>query len=107
MGHAASSSGQPVGFIQLTEEEALEMKKIPVMILVHAPVLKITCEASNTCPPTRLTPTTRDPARRRENPSVQADLSGMNGYHNPKGGWADAAGSIQKLASKCTVVKVV
>jgi hypothetical protein len=32
MGHAASSSGQPVGFIQLTEEEALEMKKIPVMI---------------------------------------------------------------------------
>ncbi|KAJ5940145.1 FAD dependent oxidoreductase [Penicillium verrucosum] len=32
MGHAASSSGQPVGFIQLTEEEALEMRKIPVMI---------------------------------------------------------------------------
>ncbi|KAI2692214.1 hypothetical protein LCP963914a_308 [Penicillium roqueforti] len=39
-------------------------------------------------------------------PSVQADFSGMNGYHNPKGGWADAAGSIQKLASKCTVAGV-
>ncbi|KAJ5452926.1 FAD dependent oxidoreductase [Penicillium cf. griseofulvum] len=39
-------------------------------------------------------------------PSVQANFSGMNGYHNPKGGWADAAGSIQKLASRCTVAGV-
>lgn len=39
-------------------------------------------------------------------PSVQANLSGMNGYHNAKGGWADAAASIQKLASKCTVAGI-
>ncbi|KAJ5550124.1 FAD dependent oxidoreductase [Penicillium sp. DV-2018c] len=39
-------------------------------------------------------------------PGVQANLSGMNGYHNPKGGWANAAGSIQQLASKCTVAGV-
>ncbi|KAJ5923230.1 L-pipecolate oxidase [Penicillium verhagenii] len=36
-------------------------------------------------------------------PNIQADLSGMNGYLNRKGGWADAAGSIQKLASRCSV----
>jgi sarcosine oxidase/L-pipecolate oxidase len=36
-------------------------------------------------------------------PNIQSDLSGMNGYLNRRGGWADAAGSIQKLASRCTV----
>ncbi|KAL1616199.1 hypothetical protein SLS56_011496 [Neofusicoccum ribis] len=32
MSHATSSSGQPVGFIQLTEEEAKGLEKTPVMI---------------------------------------------------------------------------
>ncbi|KAJ5717818.1 L-pipecolate oxidase [Penicillium malachiteum] len=36
-------------------------------------------------------------------PNIQAKLSGMNGYLNRIGGWADAAGSIQKLASRCSV----
>ncbi|KAJ5125868.1 L-pipecolate oxidase [Penicillium atrosanguineum] len=36
-------------------------------------------------------------------PNIQSDLSGMNGYLNRRGGWADATGSIQKLASRCTV----
>lgn len=36
-------------------------------------------------------------------PNIQANLSGMNGYLNRKGGWADAAGSIQKLATRCSV----
>ncbi|KAJ5776413.1 uncharacterized protein N7511_001424 [Penicillium nucicola] len=39
-------------------------------------------------------------------PSVQANVAGMSGYHNPKGGWANAAGAIQKLASKCTVAGI-
>ncbi|KAJ5081654.1 hypothetical protein NUU61_009918 [Penicillium alfredii] len=39
-------------------------------------------------------------------PNVQANLSGLNGYHNPVGGWADAGGSIQKLASKCSVAGI-
>ncbi|KAI9927104.1 hypothetical protein ASPWEDRAFT_143793 [Aspergillus wentii DTO 134E9] len=37
---------------------------------------------------------------------VQANLAGMNGYLNRVAGWADAAGSIQKLASKCSVVGI-
>ncbi|KAJ5287480.1 L-pipecolate oxidase [Penicillium angulare] len=36
-------------------------------------------------------------------PNIQAKLSGLSGYLNRLGGWADAAGSIQKLASKCSV----
>lgn len=36
-------------------------------------------------------------------PNIQADLSGMNGYLNRLGGWANAAASIQKLASRCSV----
>ena len=39
-------------------------------------------------------------------PNIQAKLSGMNGYLNRTGGWADAAGSIQKLASQCSVAGV-
>ncbi|KAJ5825682.1 FAD dependent oxidoreductase [Penicillium riverlandense] len=39
-------------------------------------------------------------------PNVQSNLSGLNGYHNPLGGWADAAGGIQKLASRCSVAGV-
>lgn len=36
-------------------------------------------------------------------PNIQSDLSGMNGYLNRRGGWANAAGSIQQLASRCSV----
>lgn len=32
-------------------------------------------------------------------PSIEADLPSSSGYHNPVGGWADAAGSISHLAS--------
>ncbi|KAJ5669588.1 L-pipecolate oxidase [Penicillium macrosclerotiorum] len=39
-------------------------------------------------------------------PNIQSNLSGMNGYLNRLGGWADAAGSIQKLASKCSVAGI-
>ncbi|KAJ5755688.1 L-pipecolate oxidase [Penicillium manginii] len=36
-------------------------------------------------------------------PNIQSNLSGMNGYLNRRGGWANAAGSIQQLASRCSV----
>ncbi|KAJ5380842.1 L-pipecolate oxidase [Penicillium cataractarum] len=36
-------------------------------------------------------------------PNIQSNLAGMSGYLNRRGGWADAAGSIQKLASRCSV----
>lgn len=39
-------------------------------------------------------------------PNIQAQLSGLSGYLNRLGGWADAAGSIQKLASKCSVAGI-
>ncbi|KAJ6135159.1 L-pipecolate oxidase [Penicillium capsulatum] len=39
-------------------------------------------------------------------PNIQAKLSGMNGYLNRTGGWADAAGSIQKLASQCSIAGI-
>lgn len=39
-------------------------------------------------------------------PNIQAKLSNMSGYLNRIGGWADAAGSIQKLASKCSVAGI-
>ncbi|KAF7719634.1 Uncharacterized protein PECH_004130 [Penicillium ucsense] len=42
----------------------------------------------------------------RSFPNIQSDLAGMNGYLNRRGGWADAASSIQKLASQCSVAGV-
>ncbi|KAI2794446.1 L-pipecolate oxidase [Penicillium oxalicum] len=39
-------------------------------------------------------------------PNIQSKLDGMNGYLNRRGGWADAASSIQKLASQCSVAGV-
>ncbi|KAL4786410.1 FAD dependent oxidoreductase [Aspergillus varians] len=37
------------------------------------------------------------------NPDIAIDLPSAQGYHNPIGGWADAAGSISRLASECSV----
>ncbi|KAL2816975.1 FAD dependent oxidoreductase [Aspergillus granulosus] len=39
-------------------------------------------------------------------PAVEADVPKAQGYHNPTGGWADAAGSIGRLASQCSVAGV-
>ncbi|KAL3490025.1 FAD dependent oxidoreductase [Aspergillus germanicus] len=39
-------------------------------------------------------------------PAVEANIPGAQGYHNPTGGWADAAGSIGFLASRCSVAGV-
>ncbi|KAL2830435.1 FAD dependent oxidoreductase [Aspergillus pseudoustus] len=39
---------------------------------------------------------------RRLYPAVEANVPGAQGYHNPSGGWADAAGSIGLLASQCS-----
>ncbi|OQD68908.1 hypothetical protein PENPOL_c002G09246 [Penicillium polonicum] len=39
-------------------------------------------------------------------PSIEANLPSSSGYHNPVGGWADAAGSISHLASECSVAGV-
>ncbi|KAL5342059.1 FAD dependent oxidoreductase [Aspergillus crustosus] len=39
-------------------------------------------------------------------PSIEAQFSGAQGYHNPVGGWADAAGAIAQLASQCSVAGV-
>jgi sarcosine oxidase/L-pipecolate oxidase len=39
-------------------------------------------------------------------PAVEASIPGAQGYHNPTGGWADAAGSIGFLASQCSVAGV-
>ncbi|OJJ00707.1 hypothetical protein ASPVEDRAFT_51832 [Aspergillus versicolor CBS 583.65] len=39
-------------------------------------------------------------------PSIEARLPAAEGYHNPVGGWADAAGSIGHLASECSVAGV-
>lgn len=36
-------------------------------------------------------------------PNIRSNLSGLNGYLNRRGGWANAAGSIQQLASRCSV----
>ncbi|KAL4971950.1 FAD dependent oxidoreductase [Aspergillus desertorum] len=37
---------------------------------------------------------------------IEADLPSAQGYRNPRGGWADAAGSIGRLASACSVAGV-
>ncbi|RDW86103.1 NAD(P)/FAD-dependent oxidoreductase [Aspergillus mulundensis] len=39
-------------------------------------------------------------------PGIEADLPSAQGYNNPVGGWADAAGSIGRLASQCSVAGV-
>jgi sarcosine oxidase/L-pipecolate oxidase len=39
-------------------------------------------------------------------PSIEAKIPSSPGYHNPVGGWADAAGSISQLASECSVAGV-
>ncbi|KAL4767062.1 FAD dependent oxidoreductase [Aspergillus nidulans var. acristatus] len=39
-------------------------------------------------------------------PGIEADLPSAQGYHNPRGGWADAAGSIGRLASECSIAGV-
>ncbi|KAL4884966.1 FAD dependent oxidoreductase [Aspergillus karnatakaensis] len=39
-------------------------------------------------------------------PSIEADLPQAHGYHNPAGGWADAAGAIAQLSSQCSLAGV-
>ncbi|KAL6237967.1 hypothetical protein BDW75DRAFT_52536 [Aspergillus navahoensis] len=39
-------------------------------------------------------------------PNIEVDLPSAKGYRNPRGGWADAAGSIGRLASDCSVAGV-
>ncbi|KAF9883292.1 hypothetical protein FE257_003783 [Aspergillus nanangensis] len=39
-------------------------------------------------------------------PSIQADLHALKAYHNPDGGWADAASSIRHLAHRCRLAGV-
>lgn len=39
---------------------------------------------------------------RKDFPSIQANLAGLQGYMNPQGGWADAAMSIQQLSHECS-----
>ncbi|KAJ5899549.1 L-pipecolate oxidase [Penicillium taxi] len=36
-------------------------------------------------------------------PNIPSKLAGLSGYLNRRGGWANAAGSIQQLASRCSV----
>ncbi|KAL4866620.1 hypothetical protein BDV12DRAFT_210353 [Aspergillus spectabilis] len=43
---------------------------------------------------------------KRLHPSIEAELPRAQGYHNPVGGWADAAGAIAQLASQCSVAGV-
>ncbi|KAK9799163.1 putative FAD dependent oxidoreductase domain-containing protein [Seiridium cardinale] len=39
---------------------------------------------------------------RRIYPNIPANLEGLKAYHNPQGGWADAAASIQHMSLECT-----
>lgn len=43
---------------------------------------------------------------RRLYPGIEADFTAQ-GYHNPVGGWADAAGAIARLASQCSLAGVL
>lgn len=43
---------------------------------------------------------------RKVYPDIKSDLDGLRAMHNPKGGWADAAGAIGQLARQCSTAGV-